>query len=179
MRHLPTRITFVLLPIVAMGCVQLLLGTTVVEPLTLVTTTDCEMLGIEILGVVAYVIYVLVVVAWLSRNMEYEADLYAIGAFDCHGDEVRESDGPQQLPHSQSMADALLRFAQYHPDQFNRRSWTHPSLLQRIDVITKVAASPNLAMKIRKRFVCRQLALGCLVLIAVPILMWASRCLNA
>ncbi len=111
--------------------------------------------------------------------MEHEADLYAIGAFDRRDHEIGATDEPGQLTNSQSMADALLRFAQYHPDQFNRRSWTHPSLLERIDVITKAVASPNLAVEIRKRFVRRQLALGCLVLIAVPILMLAFRCLKA
>ncbi len=179
MGHLPTRITFVLLPIFAMGCAQFVFGSTRVEPLSLVATINSGTVGIDLLGIVSYVVYVLVVIAWLSRNMEYEADLYAIGAFDRRANDIRAADESEQLTISQSMADALLRFAQYHPDQFNRRSWTHPSLLQRIDVITRAVASPNLAIEIRKRFVRRQLALGCLVLIAVPILMLALRCLKA
>ena len=99
-------------------------------------------------GVIAIVCAALVIVAyfatvlpWLSRRMEHEADLYASA--------IDQRIEPTQLT---GMIDALIRFAAHAPEQLNRRSWMHPSLQQRIDVLTYAASNPETFVEFRRSF---------------------------
>ena len=73
---------------------------------------------------IVYGIYLLPTLSWLSRKMEYEADLYA-------------SMGSQAADPNH-MLDALVRFASFFPEQLDKKSIMHPSLRQRIDRIVKI-----------------------------------------
>ena len=79
--------------------------------------------------------------------MEFEADLYAIGALP-----ISPGSDAQLPSNAQAMSDALLRFGEQNPDQFSRRSVTHPSLLDRIEMIKAAIHTPATANEFRRKF---------------------------
>ena len=173
--HLQIRILFVMLPIIAIALASLCFGampTTFSESLlssSLLETKNLDLstLG-NLLGIAAYLAYVFLIVGWLSRKMEFEADLFAIGAFDssvAEMSQIEPSDKPINL--AQSMVDALLRFAQDNPDQYEKRSLTHPSIRQRIDVIARAAANRESAIEFRRQFVKDQIWLGATLVVSI------------
>ena len=158
LRHLPTRIGFILLPALALLAMDMDPNQTLNSLFSQFGFSKGAALamGLTFFG------YVVLVTTWLSRNMEFEADLYAIGAL---GDQQNEAENPQ---HAQSMADALLRFGEQNPDQLSHRSITHPSLLERIELIKRSLADPSTARQFQRQFIIRQfiVAFGMLVLMA-------------
>lgn len=169
--HLQIRVLFVLLPIFAMLGASLFTGTipnAIWESASFASGQFDLQTVLNILGVVAYLGYITLVVGWLSKKMEFEADLFAIGAFDASVAElstVEPSKEPINL--AQSMVDALLRFAQDNPDQYEKRSLTHPSIRQRIDMIARAAANRDSAIEFRRQFVRDQVCLGLTLLVTL------------
>ena len=166
--HLQTRILFVLLPIFAMLGASLFTGAV---PSTDWATANVTSIQFDwqtvssILGIAAYFGYVILIVGWLSKKMEFEADLFAIGAFDSSVSEmsaIEPAKNPVNL--AQSMVDALLRFAQENPDQYEKHSLTHPSIRQRIDMIARAAANRESAIEFRRQFLRDQISLGAALL---------------
>lgn len=173
--HLQIRILFVLLPIFAMLGASVFTGavpSSVWETASLASGQfDLQTLG-KLLGITAYLAYVMLIVGWLSKKMEFEADLFAIGAFDANVSEmssIEPSKEPVNL--AQSMVDALLRFAQDNPDQYEKRSLTHPSIRQRIDMIARAAANRESAIEFRRQFVRDQICLGLALLVAIVMIL--------
>ena len=155
LRHLPTRIGFILLPALALLAMEM-------DPNGSMNAWFSQVGVTKVAGLLmglTFFAYVIGVTAWLSRNMEFEADLYAVGAFN---KDINTSDSREL---ANAMADALLRFAEQNPDQYSRRSTTHPSLLERIEVIKKFVTDQASASKFQAQFQTQQflLAFGMLV----------------
>ena len=150
LRHLQKRLGFIMLPAIALLGLEMDPNATVEQCLGLLGVTTGATF---IIGLVFFA-YVVWVTTWLSRNMEFEADLYAIGAIGQENSqaEVEES--------GQSMADALLRFADQNPDQLSRGSITHPSLMERIELIKSSRLSTATAKAFQRRFQIGQIALA-------------------
>ena len=158
LRHLPTRIGFILLPALALFAMDMDPN----QSLNVIFSQFGFAEGAALVMGLIFFAYVVLVTAWLSRNMEFEADLYAIGALN------DRSAGIENPEHAQAMADALLRFAEQNPDQYSRRSITHPSLMERIELIKRSSADPKTARHFQRRFVVHQfmVAFGMLALMA-------------
>ncbi|MEM9413605.1 MAG: M48 family metalloprotease, partial [Planctomycetota bacterium] len=139
LKHLQTRIGFVLLPVLSLLAFEFDPNRTF-DSLTKYCLQEVLALPVQpnlIIGLLFFG-YMVAVTAWLSRKMEFEADLYAIGAL-MRGGKVAM---PIQS-HSQAMADALLRFGDQNPDQFESGSLTHPSLIERLNWIKTAKRSPE------------------------------------
>ena len=173
--HLQIRILFVMLPIIAIALASLCFGAmpnTITESFLNSSLLESKNLDfstlVNLLGITAYLAYVFLIVGWLSRKMEFEADLFAIGAFDSTVAEISQIE-PSSKPINlaQSMVDALLRFAQDNPDQYEKHSLTHPSIRQRIDVIARAAANRDSAIEFRRQFVRDQIWLAATLVISI------------
>ena len=166
MNHLPIRIGFLLLPALAMVCLESDHNQTLQSLINATSTQISFRINASaILGLV-FVGYVCAITCWLSRNMEFEADLYAVGAFGS----VSKGNDDKWPNAAQAMSDALLRFAKENPDQLTRRSMTHPSLMDRIDVIKRFVQEPGSADHFRKKFVMKQIVIASLIFAITTIL---------
>ena len=73
-------------------------------------------------------LYLWLTLGWLSREMEFEADL--VGCCRTEGDvEIQCRD------QTDAMVDALLRLAAYNPGQWKSSGWQYPALSSRIEFI--------------------------------------------
>ena len=167
LKHLHTRIGFILLPVFSLLAFEF-------DPNHSFHANFAwlihELLSIPVQPklVLAFLFfgYMIAVTAWLSRKMEFEADLYSIGALLRSGKVA-----PPILSHSQSMSDALLRFAEQNPDQFAKRSLTHPSLSDRLDWIKKANRSPDQIRKFQLIFTLQRWVLASSILILTAVLL--------
>ena len=160
LNHLPIRIGFVLLPAFAMVCIESDQNQTMRTLIDSVWVLNHFSVDLGVLLGLIFLVYVCLITAWLSRNMEFEADLYAVGAFSkTSAPETEEIPTP-----AQSMSDALLRFAEQNPEQLTQRSWTHPSLMDRIEKIRDFVQKPNSATTFRRKFQGQQLIMAISIL---------------
>ena len=87
-----------------------------------------------------YALYVWTVVGWMSRRMETEADLAAVGR------RVTRKEFEIDRRAAGVFSHALLRLAEETGQDPFRGSWLHPSLGQRILFLSRVSHSPGLAV---------------------------------
>jgi Zn-dependent protease with chaperone function len=158
--HLTCRAMFVILPLVAFAVPEL--ATSFSNPRAVRLGIETSL--VEILGVAAFCIYVALINGWLSRNMEFEADLYAAEALS-----VRSSSQERPTQNSQrDMVDALLRFVYLNPSQFSRRSMTHPSLEERLRVLDAARENPEFGFWFHRKFrTKRRIVLGIVCVLAI------------
>ena len=165
--HLPIRLAFILLPVAAMFAMDLDPNQTMIS----VSHACMQMTGFNfspsLIPTILLILYMFVITAWLSKKMEFEADLYAAGLLRMGGDSV-ESNTPIL---SQAMCNALLRFAANNPEQMSESSLTHPSLQQRLDLIKKCSNDPAVARRYFWRFRIRLLALATALLILTGVML--------
>ncbi len=159
--HLPVRIGFIIVPALAMVAVQLDTNQTLANIINPLLASGGLPIDLNLLLGFVFTVYTVLVSAWLSRNMEYEADLYAVGVLPNFLHSARTGKVEQN-----SLADALLRFGEQHPDQFARSSFTHPSLLDRVQWIRNCLHNPNLASQFHYRFTLFQLTIVVLIVTA-------------
>ena len=150
--HLPSRIFFILLPLVIFQLAnamhfnfitsfEMLAGQSYFPPNWVSPVMAC-----------GYTIYLTLVLIWLSRQMEYDADLYSIT------DRQSGSKGKLQVNTklSEQLSNALLRFVELMPSQLDRRSFWHPTLRKRLIRIEKLKRNPLLAQEYSDEFVHQQ-----------------------
>lgn len=163
--HLPIRIGFIILPLLAMAIDEQ-------NPVGLLNLieTSLSVAGVPAgtaigLSCVVYAGYLFSVLPWLSHQMEYEADIYA-----CHAQSAGRK-SQFQLELSTHMIDALFRLAAFSPAQFERSTLIHPSIQRRIQMIRQFETSPELisgfsrSFRRRRWFILSLLVLICLVAI--------------
>ena len=163
--HLPIRMAAILLPLVALAVdEQNAIGATAGLKQVLLAGGIPVWWGLVVLCTL-YFVYLFTVLAWLSHNMELEADLYACRNF--------EGDGPAFCSEAtQNMSDALLRLAAFNPQQWTKRSLFHPSLESRVFSLRELAEdsckADQFAVTFRRR---KRLVLGLLAAIC-----WLTFC---
>ena len=133
--HMPIRVSFVLLPVLVLAVGEYL-GVSAGDKLN----AGLAMIGITVptpwlAPSIAYAAYLAGALGWLSRKMEYEADLYA-ATHSTIGVELDES--VLVNASADELLDALLRFASYFPKQLHRNSFLHPSLSARMKRIAQL-----------------------------------------
>lgn len=166
--HLPIRIGFIALPLVA-------LTTDEQNPLGLVNQLDefFAQLGLPVgsgvgLIAIAYLGYLFFSLTWLSHKMEFEADIYSCQTYS-HDQGCLVTDPVL----ARDMSDALLRLATITPSQFERPTILHPSIQERIHLIQEIQISPEKARLFcssfarRRRIVLAVLVSVCLLAILV------------
>lgn len=137
--HLPIRIGFVLLPLLVLAVAEQM-GISVNHKLnsalsTIGITGQPDWLIISIF----YAVFLIASLSWLSKKMEFEADLYAVSdPAECQD---RKSNILNQR--ANELLDALLRFASHFPEQLDRSTLWHPSLRQRMQRIILVRDNPH------------------------------------
>lgn len=155
--HVPIRIAFIVLPLIALSldetnAIGLFSGLNEIVAATgLPAETTLAILSI------AYIAYLFVSMSWLSRNMEYEADIYS-----CN--DLREG-RPVTISkqYAQDMSDALLRLIAENPGQFQKRTLLHPSIEERLEVLKHIQNCPAKASQFCQAFARRRRIAFCLM----------------
>jgi Zn-dependent protease with chaperone function len=151
--HLPIRFAFTVLPLIALSVDEL-------NPFGLAKLLEstCMTLGwpevvpsIFLCGV--YLAYLILVLPWLSKNMEYEADIYSCQPSD-----------PDFGIRADEMSDALLRLAAANPAQYSKQTLIHPSIESRLLLLRDLKLHPEKGIKFCVAFQRRrQIVIGFLV----------------
>ncbi len=81
---------------------------------------------------IGYVGYVLAIVAWISKRLEFEADVDSVTL-----------NGAVDRDYALALQRSLIRFSSFLPNQVERATVYHPSLIQRISLIQKLLDHPN------------------------------------
>ena len=156
--HLPIRLVFILVPAMALVAMDLDPNQTTaiflckwIEYLHLPLSPTLVTAGL-------FLAYLLIATVWLSRNMEYEADLYAAGLLPQSSQFPSSEAAPQLIA-------ALHRFADGNPSQTRASSLTHPSLQSRLDWVNRCLADPQMATGFRRLFHLQQLAIAGAILV--------------
>ena len=148
--HLPTRIGFAVLPLLALAIDKrnshgAILGIqSILTELGWPTWTGLALL-MSIYGVYAYF-----GLSWLSHQMEFEADIYA-----CQEDVKSEPLAKTKavsVEYIDDMSDALLRLAAVNPEQIEKNSLLHPSIGSRLRMIQAIGVDPQCAITFSKSF---------------------------
>lgn len=157
--HLPLRMFFILLPLAIVMSAELM-------GLSAVRTLEQMALRVQLTTqwvmpflIACYCIYLFVVLVWLSHQMEYDADQYAVTRFD---PESKDSEICDQGV--EDMEEALLRFAELMPSQVDRKSLWHPTLRKRLIRLAKIKNDPSLLRRHAEDFTYRQFLLFCGIL---------------
>ena len=129
MSHMPIRMFFMLFPLI-LAAIDQVNGATIANAVTHqfklhnLTSTHAVMAS-----AVAYMIYLLPTLTWLSRQMEFEADWFSVMSDLATDNDQNQHDG---LAGYDSMTLAIARLAAHSPEQFERRTLMHPSLKERM-----------------------------------------------
>ena len=155
--HLPTRIGFCVLPLLALAIDER-------NAHGAIANIDSMLVGAGLhagtglaLIMLLYLFYAVYGLSWLSHQMEYEADIYASqqNALDWTNVSSETVEG-NCFEHASDMSDALLRLAAVNPDQIKKSSLLHPSIGSRIKVIQTVATDPEQGIAFSKSFARRR-----------------------
>ena len=149
--HLPIRIGFILVPLLMIASLD-------IQALDSLIPFSFAWLA------VGYITWWVVAFGWMSRGMEFEADLYALRSL------------PADRRHS--VVDALLTFGQSMPSQYHRGSITHPSLAARIEFLTRAEEDPGWADRFCRRFHNQQIALAIGISAAFVAFRWIASLLG-
>ena len=166
--HLPTRIGFIALPLLAMAIDERC-------PFGLQSSLETSLMAAGApagstvgLFCAIYLLYLLVTLPWLSHQVEFEADIYS-----CQ--QTSRNDQPRCFNpvFASDMSDALFRLAAASPSSFERARLLHPSIHSRIKMIQAFIQSPEKAEEFcrsfarRRRYMLATLILLCLTA-AIP-----------
>ena len=158
--HLPTRLFFMVLPLVVLAICDahgLLLHP---EQANLWHSLN----WLTLLPLAALAVIVLLTTMWLSHQMEYEADIFSIQSDPPESDTKSSATRKICPDRASDMRNALLRLAAISPGELDRRTFFHPSLRNRIQFIDRVAESTSIAVRFRSGFARRRLLLSLLML---------------
>lgn len=149
--HLPLRLALIMTPLASVAFLQWIAPSLL--PIGLVAIT--------------YIAYLVWLVCWLSRKMEFEADLHASGYWS--------SDSRKRRPTVDNAADliaALTRHARSQPSSARKKSLTHPPLIERIafleSAIDDIAIAEKFVRQYRRSLV-QLIAAVALASIAIPV----------
>ena len=133
MSHMPIRMFFLLFPLILAAIDQAngaSIANAVMRQLESLNFTSTHAI---IASAAAYVAYLLPMLTWLSRQMEFEADWFSVmseqGADRTF---IRHEPQREDLAEYDSMTLAIARLAAHSPAQFERRTLMHPSLKERM-----------------------------------------------
>lgn len=155
--HLPTRIGFSVLPLLALAIDERNSHGAIANIESMLVGAGLPVgTGLPLL-MLLYLFYAVYGLSWLSHQMEYEADIYACQQPTLASVDVSpETFSADYAQHARDIADALLRLAAINPDQIEKSSLLHPSIGSRIKVIQSVAADPEQGISFSKSFTRRR-----------------------
>ena len=148
--HLPTRIGFGVLPLLALAIDERNAHGAIASVESMLAETGLPAgTGLALL-MLLYAAYAFFGLSWLSHQMEYEADIYAC--------QQKTASGSTNVSTEQAsdMSDALLRLAAINPEQIEKSSLLHPSISHRIKMIRTVATDPEQGTLFSKSFARRR-----------------------
>ena len=155
MSHMPIRMFFMLFPLILAAIDQVNganIANAVMHQLEGHNLTSTHAV---LASAVAYMIYLLPTLTWLSRQMEFEADWFSVMS-DQAIDTAHDQNENQRddLAEYDSMTLAIARLAAHSPEQFERRTLMHPSLKERMRRTSRLAdsrVSPQELVRITSR----------------------------
>ena len=156
MAHLPIRLAFILLPAMGMIAMDLDPNQSVAYASKMLLDTIGLPVPSGLVPAALFIVYLLAVTVWLSRRMEFEADLYAAGFLNA-------SQNSDEL--ATAMTSALQRFGEGSPEQMAAGSLTHPSLQARISMIETCRRRPGKALRYRRSFRLEQVTIAGMLLV--------------
>ena len=163
--HLASRMVFVVLPLVLFAACHWISGATPFSVESFAATYSISeslvMPGIIFL----YATYLTVVLVWLSWQMEYDADLYAVTE---QADQPRTKGLVTVCPQAvDETMEALYRFAELMPSQVDRKTFWHPTLRKRLLRLQQIKRDPQLAQLNSDLFVHKQFLLFAAIVISI------------
>ena len=167
--HLPTRIGFAVLPLLALAIDERNAHGAIVGIESILTGNGLPGGTGFALILAAYAVYAFFGLSWLSHQIEFEADIYS-----CQDDRddiksvASVKTNKISVEYASNMSDALLRLAAVNPERIEKKSLWHPSIGSRIRMIHAIKSDPQHAVAFGKSF-ARRRRIVFLVLIAVCI----------
>ena len=152
-RHLWERLALLLVPLAAYGVIQ------TCRPEAFVRLQDgftsfgiAPAIQISLLVPAAALAYSFVVVGWLARRHEHDADLAACLACP-EGDAQSAPDGGEYTLdiHAAEQLHSALRKLVGDSSEYHRGGWFHPSVIERVEFLQRMAREPQLAARFRRR----------------------------
>jgi STE24 endopeptidase len=129
------------------------------------------------LFMVGLVVYYGLTTRWLSHQMEYDADLFAIGPDAGPAAEASKVNSSRAISakagnpvcekNAIAMKSALLRLAAISPSELDRSTFFHPSIRQRLCFIERVIDLPTEALRFRRTFLSRCCGLAAVLVLVI------------
>lgn len=167
-RHLAMRLFFMMLPVAAsaflLACFPQQV-TSWAERLTFGNLSGNWILSVVLpsLGIS----YLIIVVGWLSHNIEKDADVEACLAT------VANSGGHQLCAERvEVFKSALMKIGATIPGGVDRQTLMHPSILERSQFLSKLVEDPAMLTEFRRQFLMRRLLLLSVIVITFGLLIF-------
>ena len=170
--HLVSRMVFIALPIVLIATCQWISGATLLSLDSIATSYSVSESLVMSVMIVLYATYLIVVLVWLSWQMEYDADLYAVTQQNNGQNDQTEAGRlvtvcPRLVDETM---EALYRFAELMPSQVDRKTFWHPTLRKRLTRLRQVKRDPQLAQLNSDLFVHKQFLLFAAIVVSIVML---------
>jgi Zn-dependent protease with chaperone function len=179
--HVPIRMLFMVLPLVLAATDQANGSAVTTQVAAWLERGAFAWLPPVAWAAVAYVSYLLPMLAWLSRRLEFEADWFSAltEQRDTVGERVHVAAGldrenqplDDELAQHNGMTLAIARLAAHSPEQYDRRTIMHPSLRERLQAVASIdveaaVAGGDLSSMVRQR---ERLIYGATIVIFVAV----------
>ncbi len=152
--HLLTRIGFILFPLFVVAITQQLLGDTSTK-----IPESIDGLGLNVDAItwlatpLLYAAYAFIIVSWISRKMEFQADLFACQSIDANGAPVPSANM------TRSFCNSLIKLTADSGEDAARAGWLHPSIADRVGFLQRVIRCPAAGERFEKSFAQQKLLL--------------------
>ncbi len=152
--HLLTRMWFIVFPLFVVATLQLLLDNTSTKIPESIVGHGLNAVSIMWLAApVVYAAYAFIVVGWISRKMEFQADLFACQSIDSAGARVPSATV------TRNFCDSLIKLTADSGEDATRAGWLHPSIADRVGFLQRALRCPAVAESFEKSFSRQKLLL--------------------
>ena len=149
--HMLTRIWFVLLPLVAFSIVPFLVPDQISQSFVsnwIFAGAFEPLVGIAVAS--TYAIYAFWVMAWISRKMEFQADLFA-----CQKN-LSPANRELDIAATANFCESLIKLAADSGEDVRRSGWLHPSVASRVQFLRRATNCPTLIQGFNRSFARRK-----------------------
>jgi STE24 endopeptidase len=153
--HLPIRIAIVLLPVVGYFVANAMNPDGIERVLNIFANWGITVTWMQtVLLPTFYVAFLMAVLGWMSRTMEHDADIGACmrdggSSADQSGDDCeREIVDKDAI---KCFSNALLKISVTQNTSVTKKSWLHPSVMERYEFLRSIGIDPSMIARFRKR----------------------------
>ena len=145
--HLPTRIAAVLFPLIGYFVIDHFNPAALEKVFSVFEQAGVSMAWCQTVFLpTMYVAYLVAILGWISRSMEHDAD---IGACLRGNESGKEQLNDQAI---RSFSSALLKIASIQKISVTKKSWLHPSMVDRFEFLHSIRKDKSIVSSFRNRF---------------------------